>query len=712
MTPHIPLLARLKLWQKFALVAGLGLALATPPIALLVRDELEALRLARDEHAGVAPVRELVQVLRLTQQHRGLSAAVLAGDTIKADAREAKAKEVDALLAKALQAGAALTNEPEANRRREKIQQQWQSLRADLAARKLDGPKSFARHTDLVAEQISWMADLVNDTGLILDPQEHSYHLVASLSRPLPRATEVLGQLRAMGAAVLAQAQGQPTAEEMGALTMVLRQLEIPRVEVQQSLGRMAHASPVLAQRLAAPRQQAEDSMNKAVELVRTNLLNPGAATMDGEQYWKGMSAAMDAQYALIQAGFEVLESELDARVAQARTALLATLAGAVLAIGLAVWIIISVVRGTNRAVASTVAAAEALAQGDFTHRVDVATRDEMSQVAQALAGAMQSLSQLVRDIKASSDSVGVAAAEIASGNADLSARTEQSASSLQQTASAMHEIHTTLTSSAETARQATQLAGSASNVATRGGEVVGQVVSTMGDISANSRKIADIIGTIDGIAFQTNILALNAAVEAARAGEQGRGFAVVAGEVRNLAQRSAAAAREIKTLISTSVERVEAGSRLVGEAGQTMEEIVQQVHKVSDLINEISHATVQQTQGVGEVNAAVGNLDQTTQQNAALVEQSAAAAVSLKQQAAALQAAMARFRVDEGAAATWRAATVPSHAAAQQASQVIAQVQARAVPALPAPAATPAQSARPAPAASPGGGNDDWETF
>lgn len=289
--------------------------------------------------------------------------------------------------------------------------------------------------------------------------------------------------------------------------------------------------------------------------------------------------------------------------------------------------------------------AAQRIASGDL-RSVQGAEQAPTGSVLHSLASMQQSLSTVVGQVRSASDSIATGSSQIATGNADLSQRTEQQASSLQETAASMEEMNATVRNNADTARQATQLATSASTTATKGGEVVTQVVMMMDEITASSRKIADIIGVIDGIAFQTNILALNAAVEAARAGEQGRGFAVVAGEVRSLAQRSAEAAREIKSLIGASVEKVESGSRLVGEAGTTMTDIVAQVKRVADLIAEINAATTEQTSGIGQVATAVSQLDQVTQQNAALVEESAAAADSLKQQAQRLAELMETFKL------------------------------------------------------------------
>jgi len=294
----------------------------------------------------------------------------------------------------------------------------------------------------------------------------------------------------------------------------------------------------------------------------------------------------------------------------------------------------------------SAIASAQRVAEGDLTAELRTDASDEVGRLLKALAAMQATLSRTIGGIRHATDSISTASAEIATGNYDLSQRTEQTASNLQQAASSMEHLNGTVRQTADSARTANQLANSATTIARKGGEVVSQVVSTMEDIQSSSKRIGDIIGTIDGIAFQTNILALNAAVEAARAGEQGRGFAVVASEVRSLAQRSAEAAKEIKSLIGASVDRVDAGTRLVGDAGETMREIVASVQRVSDIIGEITAATSEQSEGLGQVNTSVTQLDQMTQQNAALVEEGAAAAASLKDQAARLAESVQQFRL------------------------------------------------------------------
>jgi methyl-accepting chemotaxis protein len=365
-----------------------------------------------------------------------------------------------------------------------------------------------------------------------------------------------------------------------------------------------------------------------------------------------------------MQAGLARSQAEMES-VADTGQAILAIGAAAAIALGAVLaWL---ATHSITVPVREALHSAEAMAGGDLSVRVQAQSRDETGQLLLALGGMQDAFAHIVSDVRRNAESVATASAEIAHGNNDLSARTEQQASALEQTAASMEELSSTVKQNAENARQANQLALSASTVATQGGEVVAEVVTTMKGINESSRKIADIIGTIDGIAFQTNILALNAAVEAARAGEQGRGFAVVASEVRSLAQRSAAAAKEIKELIDTSVARVEQGTVLVDKAGATMGEVVGAIRRVTDIMGEISAASSEQSSGVAQVGEAVTQMDQATQQNAALVEESAAAADSLQRQAQMLLQAVSVFRLAESLGAAPAATARVLRAATRQ---------------------------------------------
>ncbi len=466
--------------------------------------------------------------------------------------------------------------------------------------------------------------------------------------------------------------------------------------------GPLTAEERVLADKVATARKKfVTEGMLPTIDALKNN---------NAQQAMELMAGPMAQDYAPMQENMEALiKLQLDVGHAEfARSQSLyatvrnASLIAIIVGVALAMFVGLRLTRAISAPLNASVRIARNVAGGDLTQNIYVESGDETGQLLQALKDMNDGLVATVSKVRSCTETIGVASGEIAQGNADLSARTESQASSLEETASSMEELTTTVKQNADNAAQANQLVVSASEYAVKGGEVVGQVVQTMGSIKESSRKIVDIIGVIDGIAFQTNILALNAAVEAARAGEQGRGFAVVAAEVRNLAQRSAGAAKEIKSLIGDSVEKVDAGSRLVDQAGQTMEQIVSSVKHVADIMGEITSASREQSAGIGEINQAITQMDEMTQQNAALVEQAAAAAESMQEQAAILAQAVAAFKL-----AGTAPQTKPQHGGVS--------ARPKTVPALASarkPATTPALRPAPGRVAPNSGNDDDWEEF
>ena len=506
------------------------------------------------------------------------------------------------------------------------------------------------------------------------------------------------------------------TSAQISQVQKALEAMNLTEADKAQMAKIAAARSAMLELRKQATQMKGEGRNDEAIALVKQSY-NPAVAA-----YLQSLRDFVDLQQKYAAQRQSELGSDRMRTVQLVGVMVALVLAG----IGLGAYFLI---RSIQQPLAQAQTLAQRIAAGDLSSQEAVVRGDEFGDLLRALNSMSESLGRMVYQVRQSTDSIATASAEIAQGNHDLSARTEQTSSNLQETAAAMEQFTSTIQQSAQSAQQASSLANGAASVARKGGDVVSQVVSTMEEIQRSSSKIADIIGVIDGIAFQTNILALNAAVEAARAGEQGRGFAVVASEVRSLAGRSAEAAKEIKQLIGVSVEKVEAGSGLVQQAGSTMQDIVQSVQRVTDMIGEITAASTEQSAGIAQVNQAVGNLDQMTQQNAALVEESTAAAQSLREQAEQLAQAVSQFKVSGAAAdamvAPRRHAPAPTPAPAP--AKPVAAPAARPLQgkAAAAPASTPrlaaarpssppagkAASAAPArPAAR--ANEDDWESF
>ncbi|MBP6720300.1 MAG: HAMP domain-containing protein [Rhodoferax sp.] len=706
-------LHRLNLAHKFLILGVLASALVALPTSVYVNRALGEIAVARLEVAGTQPAIAIQKVVQLTQQHRGISAGMLANNEALATRRPAVRDAVNKAMGAVDESLKTQSASPALVSSWAELRQRWTALEQAVAGRQLQAGDSLKQHTQLIASFMVFTERVLDDYKLSQDPVLATSALINASLVEAPWLAEKMGVLRAQGASFLAQGALPPE----GRATLLALQSRVNELYdgMLRNLDKAAQGDVTLTTQLASGTDALKSQIVATLAVANREVIEAQTLSLPANTFFDEFTRTIDRLYAFNGVAMQGLVGTLDARVQGLRNAMFMMVGVLVLVMAGALALGLAFVRSITTPLRQAVNVARAVAGGDLTVRIEVMGSNEAAHLMEALQEMQASLAEVVCAVHEGSESVAIASTQIAQGNNDLSSRTESQASALEETAAAMEQLGSTVHQNADNARTANQLAQSASTVAVQGGEVVAQVVDTMRGISAASHRISEIIGVIDGIAFQTNILALNAAVEAARAGEQGRGFAVVASEVRSLAGRSAEAAKEIKTLIGVSVERVDKGTALVDQAGATMTEVVSSIRRVTDLMGEITSASVEQSQAVAQVGEAVTQMDQTTQQNAALVEESAAAADSLKDQAQDLVRVVSVFKLPEGMARRAAApkATVRPRPAPMAAPRVnppphrqpkLAAKVAR-LSAKPAAPATVAQ-------ASKAGADDDWESF
>ena len=643
--------------KKLTLLGAVALVMIAVPLYSQLRTAQKQIAAARHELNGVLPAHRLLTLIQLTQQHRGLSAVFL-GSNVQGPAREAKSSQVEAAMGELdkLIAAVALTD---SHTDWQQAQLEWQSLRSAVQSRSVAAAESSTLHTRLIGRYLKMLDQMTTQSGLILTPEPDTYFLMTASLIKLPLATEYLGQTRARGAGFLAEAKVTPEGRAM--LAGLVLQASDHYETMRNAFGRAFATNAKVEQQLKSKVEDLQSPVQQALELARKEILSTETLTYSSSEYIAVFTKAIDCLFAMDEAAISELNQLLEARISALRRAQLTT-SGLLLFMLLgAAWAAQRIARSLTDRLNQAVALAEGIAVGDLTGRIEASGEDEIAHLLLALKRMQESLMRTVAEVRHNAQGVVNITERITRGNSDLASRTEQQAASLEETAASMEELSSTVKQNADNSGYANQLAREASDTVLKGGIAVDEVVATMRDIEGSSRKIFDIIGVIDEIAFQTNLLALNAAVESARAGDHGRGFAVVANEVRALAQRSAAAAKEIKDLITTSAERVDAGNRLVEQAGQTMKHVVDAIKQVASTVDQITTASREQSSGIGEVCNAVHQMDQLTQQNSALVQESSTGTQQLQAQAERLLGVVQVFKISQADVAAAETTRTPA---------------------------------------------------
>jgi methyl-accepting chemotaxis protein len=628
----MPLLHKISLTHKFLILGLIAAVTVAIPTALYFKRATSVVKASELEMQGTGSLVALNKVIQLTQIHRGISAGMLNGNDALAvrrpAIRDAVIKAISATDTELTKAKVSSATQASWS----KLRQNWLALEPKVADKGIKAVESTNLHTQLISEQLLLSEQLIDEFGLSLDPDLDTYNLMRATFVNVPWLAENLGAMRALGSSFLTQ-RALPPDGRATLVSLKKRVLEL-KSELFRNLDKAIGANSVMKTSLQNRATAVSAAVDGALEMADKALLSSTDFNTPATEYFDFYTRTIDGLFDfndLATTNFiAAIQTRIDGEYQAIYSVIMLLIGCFATAASVAFVFVRSIVGPVNQAVVI----ARSVADGHLHAHVQGHGSNELGQLLRSLSDMNDSLTQVVSSVRLGSEGVATASAEIAQGNNDLSGRTESQASALQETAASMEQLGSAVRQNADSARQANQLALSASAIAVHGGEVMGRVVETMKGINDSSRRISDIISVIDGIAFQTNILALNAAVEAARAGDQGRGFAVVASEVRSLAGRSAAAAKEITTLINASVHRVEQGTALVDQAGATMTEVVGAIKRVTDIVGEISAATEEQSLGVAQVGEAVNQMDQTTQQNAALVEEMAAAASSLSSQA------------------------------------------------------------------------------